>query len=743
MENKSYWSDWRLTELIGEGSFSKVYRAEKRIGQTTDRCAIKIISVPKRRGDIDELTLDGLGNDDIKDFLYSIVLNFVREIELMIKFRGCENIVIIHDYAIAEKERETGWDIYIRMEELVPLDRYFASHTPDEQAIARLGSDLCNALSAFEKNVPAVIRRDIKPSNIFVSEYGVFKLGDFGAAREAEKTYGCYTQIGTLSYMSPETKSSGQYTRASDIYSLGLVMYKLANNNMPPFVSGKIADMNVKNEAMNRRFSGDELPPPNGVSETFGQIILKACAYKTKNRFQSADELSASLNSMLRNNEMTRAKKGTVKALAVVAGALVLLIAAAVTGAIMNNQAPEALVAVSENTVSAESAGGQYSVPAEALQHSDASDTAKPESDTAGTTSDISKANIGATDTYTAREETAAALITTEAMTTETTVKPANRQITTTATATTTTTAKATTTKPEASTKTANDNIQQEKNNSDFTYLIDDNGVVILGYKGTGTKVVIPREIEGRKVYSIGNSSFSESKITSIVIPEGVTTIGCQAFWFAQNLKSVSLPNSLSVIRGNSFYGCQGLKSLDIPCNVTVIEALCFGWSGLSAINVDKDNPNFSSIDGVLYDKKATHLLYYPAYKTDEEYKTPDTLVGIIDYAFDRTKYLRKLYISKQLVSFNQYQLLSSVTSIEAEDGGVFCSIDGVLFSYDKKTLLFYPSGREESIYIVPDGTRLIKAYSFADCKFLSTITIPSEVVVDSSAFFESTISIQ
>ena len=172
--NIPVWNEWTLTELIGEGAFSKVYRAEKHTDGAFDTAAIKVISIPSDERQLRALTCDGLSEKETEDFLYSIVKGYTTEIKLMTSFRSCPNVVSILDHTICRKKGSVGWDIFIRMELLTPLDRYISSTKPDEAMIIRLGSDICSALSAFSSASPKIVHREIKPTNIYVSDFVIF-----------------------------------------------------------------------------------------------------------------------------------------------------------------------------------------------------------------------------------------------------------------------------------------------------------------------------------------------------------------------------------------------------------------------------------------------------------------------------------------------------------------------------------------------------------------------------------------
>ena len=98
----------------------------------------------------------------------------------------------------------------------------------------KLGIDLCRSLEYCGQL--HIIHRDIKPENIFVSRFGDFKLGDFGIARELEKTMSTF-QKGNLFLYGAGDVQGEQYDSRVDIYALGLVLYKLMNHNRLPFLN--------------------------------------------------------------------------------------------------------------------------------------------------------------------------------------------------------------------------------------------------------------------------------------------------------------------------------------------------------------------------------------------------------------------------------------------------------------------------------------------------------------------------
>lgn len=295
----SEWYAWRVVRMLGEGAYGTVYQAQRRAGSKILTSAIKIIRVTAQGGELSGLATELGGKDYIVEYYRDIVDNYVREIEAMDTLQGNQNIVNIQDYVVEEYLDELCWTIYIRMEYLTPFPEYVVTHALEEKDYIHLGIDICTALSRCEK--AGIIHRDIKPSNLFVDSRGHFKLGDFGVAKKLEKTKFAYTTLGTAPYMAPEVFWGRSYDSRADLYSLGLVLYQLMNHKREAFVDlgKKIVYMRDREQAMNRRLSGDPLPAPAESSNGFSKVILKACEADPNKRYQHAEAFRADLLSLL------------------------------------------------------------------------------------------------------------------------------------------------------------------------------------------------------------------------------------------------------------------------------------------------------------------------------------------------------------------------------------------------------------------------------------------------------------
>ena len=306
LDPKAVWPGWTTTRLIGRGSFGAVYEIERDVvGIKKEKAALKLITIPQSESDVKELYDSGYDEKSVTDTFRSHMQRIVSEYTLMRELSGQTNIVSCDDFHCVPHDDNIGWDIYIKMELLTPMPQALDPRLPEAQTM-RIAKDMCRALVLCRKH--DIIHRDIKPQNIFVSANGDYKLGDFGIAKTIEGTSGG-TKVGTYSYMAPEVYNNQPYGAQADIYSLGMVLYWLMNERRMPFYPMPPATPTAAEleQARIRRFSGQPLPPPKNGSAGLKSVVLKACAYDPKARYQSAED-------MLRDLELVEAGKAPVGA---------------------------------------------------------------------------------------------------------------------------------------------------------------------------------------------------------------------------------------------------------------------------------------------------------------------------------------------------------------------------------------------------------------------------------------------
>ena len=293
-----FFGSWYIKEYIGRGSYGQVYRIEKEDISGSYSSAMKIISIG---GENDAVGFSGgMTQENLDEYYGDLIRNIIREFKMMEKLKGNTNIVCYEDHEIRKRNDGAGYDIFIRMEQLVPINKHFGTTFPGEDEVIKLGIDMCRALELCHKN--NIIHRDVKPQNIFVSPTGDYKLGDFGVARNFENTVGEFSAKGTFDYMAPEVQLRQPYGVTADIFSLGAVLYKLMNNGRIAFLPDypetvRSSDYEI---ALEKRLNGETPKRPVLAGNPFSNIIIKACMSDPSQRYDSAEKMRADLERVLR-----------------------------------------------------------------------------------------------------------------------------------------------------------------------------------------------------------------------------------------------------------------------------------------------------------------------------------------------------------------------------------------------------------------------------------------------------------
>ena len=290
------WRDWKIVKDLGGGAYGRVYEIERTISGIQEKAALKIVSRPKNKDEIESYYNEGYSKADLIASYESEIQNYVQEYKLMKELQGESNIVSCDDFTMVPHEDGIGGDIFIRMELLTSLQQILRERSLSEQEIIKLGKDISHALVLCKsKNI---IHRDIKPANIMFSQFGNYKLGDFGVSKIMDHATFA-TPMGTPEYQAPEVVHMERYGQAADIYSLGITLYWLLNNRRMPFIdANQQITLVVKNEAMDRRYRGEKLPAPKNGSAKLKKIVLKACEYHPENRYASAQEMYDALDTL-------------------------------------------------------------------------------------------------------------------------------------------------------------------------------------------------------------------------------------------------------------------------------------------------------------------------------------------------------------------------------------------------------------------------------------------------------------
>ena len=254
-----------------------------------------------------------------------------------------------------------------------------------------------------------------------------------------------------------------------------------------------------------------------------------------------------------------------------------------------------------------------------------------------------------------------------------------------------------------------------------------------------------------KRLKSIGSYAFQEMQIewtiindgivlasSGLLLPDSVTSIGNYAFVSCQTY-NIIIPNSVTYI-GKYAFNNSKIAIVNISENVAEIGLGAFRYCKyLQEINVDINNANYSSVDGVLFNKDLTTLIQYPGGKyVYDGYTVPNGVTTIDRYALAYTD-LETINIpgSVNNIANNAFYDNQNLKSINvAQDNLNYSSINGVLFDKTADSLITYPMGRH-GVYSIPNGTKYIKNEAFSGCSKLTAVIFPSSITEIGSFAFQ------
>jgi len=237
-----------------------------------------------------------------------------------------------------------------------------------------------------------------------------------------------------------------------------------------------------------------------------------------------------------------------------------------------------------------------------------------------------------------------------------------------------------------------------------LTWVLEENGTLTVSGTGAMTSPV-------------WWNSYKDS-IKTVVIKDGATTIEEGAFRDCKNLTSITIPASVTKIGDYAFENCKSLASLTLPASVTNIgEDVFSGCSTLARIEVDSENQNYTSLDGVLFSKDLTKIIRYPEGRSGD-YTIPSNVTIIGNFAFKGCAGLTNVIIP------------NSVTSIENSAFWECISLTSVTIPDSVNNIGFYAFSNCKALSSVtlPDGLMSIKGSTFINCSNLISIKIPNSV---------------
>ena len=256
----------------------------------------------------------------------------------------------------------------------------------------------------------------------------------------------------------------------------------------------------------------------------------------------------------------------------------------------------------------------------------------------------------------------------------------------------------------------------------DYEYRVRDKDqtVYIMAYTGKEQVVNIPEQIDGKKVTGIAEYAFSNDSIEIVNIPNTVTILYWMSFAKCNNLREINIPESVSDIKSVPVVQCPSVEK----------------------INVSEKNNYYRSVDGVLFSKDMSLLIYYPSNKAGDSYKVPDEVKEFPEDAncgvFNYNQNLKSITINASVnlftdyfVPLSQFDYASKLEAIYVDSKNPYLTSDnGILYSKDKTILVSYPANYSQTKYVMPDNVCEMSFNAFYGAKNLKEIQLSEKLGV-------------
>jgi len=253
----------------------------------------------------------------------------------------------------------------------------------------------------------------------------------------------------------------------------------------------------------------------------------------------------------------------------------------------------------------------------------------------------------------------------------------------------------------------------------DYEYRVRDKDqtVYIMAYTGKEQVVNIPEQIDGKKVTGIAEYAFSNDSIEIVNIPNTVTVLRYECFFRCGNLREINIPESVSEIGGVPVTECPSVEK----------------------INVSEKNNYYRSVDGVLFSKDMSQLIYYPSNKAGDSYKVPDEVKEfspcVDNGAFNYNQNLKSVTLNANInLSYwnfprSSFAYASKLEAIYVDSKNPYLTSDnGILYSKDKTILVSYPANCSQTRYMMPDNVSAMSVNAFYGAKNLKEIQLSQKL---------------
>ena len=293
-----FMDEWTIDGKIRQDRFGDLLQIHRDTETGRETSCLRVLKFPESEEEYEAVKMTVLDESELRTYFYEMVDRTKVECQVMDLLKENGNVIRYEECDVVENEDRFGWTVYIRIELQRPLLSYVKDHPLTVGDVVRLGIDISHALEGCRQY--EIIHRNVCPETIFVTDDGHFKLGGFDIAHEREKVRSDHKQEKPGNYMSPEQYGGKNYSYASDMYSLGLIMYRFLNRDRLPFLPPDPEPIRYfdREEARKKLLDGRPLPDPIDATTELAEIVKKACAYRPENRYGSAAEMRQALERM-------------------------------------------------------------------------------------------------------------------------------------------------------------------------------------------------------------------------------------------------------------------------------------------------------------------------------------------------------------------------------------------------------------------------------------------------------------
>lgn len=262
---------------------------------------LKHISVPESQTQVEALIFTGAAADTeaAQHYYQQVVSDYQTELEQMETLANSPNLDCFHSYEIKPKEDGIGFDVFLMAEYRRTLTRAMEDGTITHAGAVNMAMDLCGALQTLRS--ADLIHRDVTPNNIYLNDQGHYMIGDLGTARISELKFCSMPEALLSSYSAPELfELIADVNETVDLYSVGLILYRIYNGNHAPFEDEKT----TAKAADRMRITGQPLPTPMFADYEMAEIICKTCAFRPEDRYPSPEALRDALVDYMKRNQV-------------------------------------------------------------------------------------------------------------------------------------------------------------------------------------------------------------------------------------------------------------------------------------------------------------------------------------------------------------------------------------------------------------------------------------------------------